>query len=99
MLFRKPKKDLAPLISDEELINYNSVLDWLVGLSADDYKKVCAVAQVYREADQKAAAELGIANEPSTFIHPPEPEEMPEPNFLDELTETPKPKKKIAVKS
>lgn len=75
-LFRKRKQPLPALFSDEELsifssVNYESVLDWLVGLSAEDYKKVCAVAHIYREANQAAAAELGAPNHPTSFIMPP----------------------------
>lgn len=75
-LFRKRKQPLPPLFSDEELsifssVNYESVLDWLVGLSPEDYKKVCAVAHIYREADRAAAAELGTPNHPTSFVTPP----------------------------
>lgn len=87
MLFSKRKKELPQLISDEELdaVDYNQVLEWLVGLSKDDYKKVCNVANIYREADQAAAAELGIANEPTSSINPPM-SEVPEltGSFLDD---------------
>lgn len=94
-LFRKPKKVLPPLISDEEMdaytgINYSNVLEWLVGLSAQDYAKVLQVANIYREADQKAAGALGVANEPTTFIDPPEA--APADDFLDMLEDKPKSK-------
>lgn len=94
MLFRKPKKVLPPLISDEEMaiytgINYENVLEWLVGLSADDYAKVLQVGNIYRKADQEAAAALGSPNEPVTFITPPEPENT-DPDFLDEIAAKPK---------
>lgn len=73
-LFKKKKQVVtsgysAPVYEAD----YESVLGWLTGLSPEDYKKVCAVADIYREADQSAAAELGEGNEPTTFINPPEP--------------------------
>lgn len=103
MLFRKPKKVLPALISDEEIdfsaaVNYDSVLDWLVGLSAQDYAKVLQVGNIYRNADQEAAAALGTANEPTTFIMPAEQDSI-DPAFLDIPEKKPATKpKKIQVK-
>lgn len=95
-LFGKDKKQPLPaLLDDRELdaitegVNFNSAVDWLVGLSDEDYKKVCEYVTVYREAAAKGAVALGIENEPTTFINPPQPEtiESPiasdEPDFLD----------------
>lgn len=67
---------LGSLFDDEELVaeaavDYNSALDWLTGLSDEDYKKVCTVAEIYRKAQQDAAEALGVVNEPTTFIKPP----------------------------
>lgn len=75
-LFDKKRNELPQLFAEEELadeagVNYNSVLDWLTGLSDDDYKKVCEVAAIYRNANQEAAAALGIDNEPTSFITVP----------------------------
>lgn len=107
MLFGKRKKVLPALLSDEDIdfstgVNYSTVLDYLVGLSGDDYTKICQVAAVYRQADYEACKVLGVENEPSTFITPAQAKEFLsamsiglEPEFL----ETPEKKpKKIKVK-
>lgn len=72
-LFEKKRNDLPLLFSADELtadaiVNYDSVLEWLTGLSDDDYTKVCSVADIYRNANKDAADALGIEKEPSTFI-------------------------------
>lgn len=72
-LFGK-KRELSPLIPDEELfpsVNYDSVLEWLVGLSDKEYDQVCLVAAQYRVADQEAAKILGKPNKPTTRIDDP----------------------------
>ena len=105
-------EQLPPLISDAELaaefpaVDYNSVVDWLTGLSQEDYDKVGRVVSIYRKAQGEAAEVLGVPNEPSTFINPPEPAADPDDDiaiaFLeDEAPTTSKPKKgrKVTVKS
>lgn len=111
-LFGNKKQELPPLITDEELfpsVNFDTVLEWLVGLSAKDYAKVCEVARIHRVADQQSAAVLGRSAEPTTFIDDPKDklQTMPtlvidkEPDFLEEdekpKTKTPK-SKKVTVK-
>ncbi len=76
-LFNKNSKQLPELFTEDELadeagVNYNTVLDWLTGLTDDDYTKVCNIAAIYRKANQDAAAALGIPNEPTSFILQPE---------------------------
>ena len=88
---------------EEAAVNYNTVLDYLVGLSPEDYQKVFDVAVVYREANTKASAILGVPDEPTTFITQPEmPEATPETDpdtFVDDeleaafLADDPKPTK------
>lgn len=69
---------------------YNEVVDYLVGLSDEDYIKVCKVAEIYRKANAEALEALGIENQPTTFIQQPEPEEPEQSedeladNFLDD---------------
>lgn len=72
---RKPKKELPPLLTDADLIDYHSVMDWLVGLGDKDYAKVWKVADIHRKSYQDAAGVLGVPNEPTTFITPPIPED------------------------
>lgn len=52
----------------EDPVNYNSVLDYVVGLSDKDYKTMTASAEIYREANKKVAKLLGIKDEPTTTI-------------------------------
>jgi len=54
----------------EDPVNYNSVLDYLVGLSDKDYKKMTGSVDIYREANKKVAKLVGIKDEPTTSITP-----------------------------
>lgn len=90
---KNDKKELPPLMTEADfydVANYDSALNYLIGLSDEEYGKVTQVAAIHRKAYQDAAAVLGTPNEPTTFINPPEPP-APEPNFLDddELLKTP----------
>lgn len=51
--------------------DYNNTVDYLVGLSSEDYDKVFKVANIYRTANIDAALALGVPNEPTTFINNP----------------------------
>lgn len=94
-LFRNKKPALPDLITQadfDDVASYGSALTFLIGLSDDDYTKATKVAEIHRKAYQDAAAVLGDANEPTTFINPPELELPPdEPDFLSDD----KPKKKV----
>lgn len=82
-LFRNKKPNLPDLISAadfDEVANYESALSYLIGLSDDDYAKVCKVAEIHRKSYQEAAAVLGEPNEPTTFI------KLPEDSVLDPAT-------------
>lgn len=107
-LFGREKRELPPLISDEELfpsVNYESVMEWLLGLSAKEYSQVLEVANIHREANQKAADVLGKPNEPTTFIDDLKNRLQTVPPFIIDkdpiefLTEDEKPKTKIKVKN
>lgn len=73
----KDKKPVPSLFLDDELepeqvaVDYNGAMDYLIGLSDEDYKKVCTVAEIYRKSQQDAAEALGIENTPTTFINAP----------------------------
>lgn len=56
----------------QPVANYESTLDYLVGLSKDEYAQIVKVADIYRKANQDAAAALGTPNTPTTFIKAPE---------------------------
>lgn len=93
-IFKRKKRELPPLLGDKDLIDYHSVLEWLVGLSDEDYVKVMEVAGIHRKAYKDAAAVLGSPNEPSTFIEPPAEPETDEPAFLDHEPKSKKAKAK-----
>jgi len=91
--FKNQKQEPEEILVDEFArpidppVNYNSVVDYLVGLSDEDYKKVCEIVPIYREANAKTAAVLEIENEPTSAIYAPEEPEAPEPatgTMLDE---------------
>ena len=78
----------APLWRDDpapvQPVDYNSVLEYLQGLSDEDYAKVTKVATIYRKANADACAALGIEFEPTAAIVEPEPEEQ----LVSELPES-----------
>lgn len=86
----------------EDPVNYNSVLDYLVGLSKSDYTKMIKSAEIYRDANSKVAKVIGIKDEPTTTIKNDRPEITDEDlddllengmNFIDEGPVQDKPKK------
>lgn len=85
---RKKQHDLAPgsiwATQPEPVVDYNSVVDWLTGLSSEDYDKVFKVANIYRTAEIDAALALDVKVEPSTFIVQPEEPELEIPFLEDE---------------
>lgn len=96
-LFGKKKTELPALISDAELaamdeqaVNYNTVVEWLVGLGDEDLAKVNKVVEINRKAYADTCGVLGLDVTPSSFINPPQPEPVaPAGNFLDDDDETP----------
>lgn len=91
-------------VEPETVVNYNSVLEFLTGLSDTDFDKVIKVAQIYRQADKDAAQELEITPEVTSFINMPPPT-IADSSFTDEagnidlalLDDEPKPKAKKVV--
>lgn len=55
----------------EQPANYATALDYLIGLSVDEYAKVVRIAEEYRKTNAVAAGILGVKNETTTFIHEP----------------------------
>ena len=74
-LFSKDKKEsekpftIPESLMTEDPVNYNSVLDYLVGLSKADYIKMIKSSNIYREANAKVAKVIGIKDEPTTSIN------------------------------
>lgn len=70
-LFSNKKSELklpAVFTQVDDPINYNSVLDYLVGLSDVEYKKMTQSAVVYRKANKEVAEIVGVENTPTTTI-------------------------------
>lgn len=71
--FKRNRTERAPVVIPESMkpvdpVNYNSVLDYLVGLSVDDFKKMTKSAEIYRKANKEVAELIGVADEPTTSI-------------------------------
>lgn len=83
----KPGQYLRP-DGDMEIIpaavNYESVVEFLTGLSDQDYAHIGKVVKIYRKADKDVANYLGVENEPTTFINPPEPPTLADSTFTDD---------------
>lgn len=64
----KPQIAIPEAMKPQDPVNYNSVLDYLVGLSQDDFKKMTRSAEIYRKANKDAANLIGVEDEPITSI-------------------------------
>lgn len=80
--------ELPAILQPEDPVNYNSVLDWLLGLSDKDYKTMLDVVNVYREAGKTTAKLLKIKDQPTTALLPTAPSEEQIDSQLDGLLET-----------
>lgn len=60
--------ELPALLKPENPVNYDSVLDYLVGLSKEDYDKLIKVTGIYRDANKKAASVLDVEDQPTTTL-------------------------------
>jgi len=86
---REPQQvDIPAIMQPEEPVNYNSVLDYLVGLSDKDYRKMTGSAEVYRKANKDVAKIVGIKDEPTHTLLPEKPSEEQIDAELDGLLET-----------
>lgn len=86
---REPQAvEIPAILQPEEPVNYNSVLDWLLGLSDKDYKTMLDVVQVYREAGKTTAKLLKIKDQPTTELLPAKPTDDEVDAQLDGLLET-----------
>ena len=65
---------LPEAMKAEDPVNYNSVLDYLVGLSVEDFKKMTKSAEIYRKANKDVANLLEVEDEPTTAIKTEKPE-------------------------
>lgn len=86
---REPKQrmELPAILQPENPVNYNSVLDYMIGLSDKDYKKLTASAEVYRKANKEVAKIVGIKDEPTHALMPEKPSDEDIDKELDDLLE------------
>lgn len=87
---RKAKKTLTELpgiLKPENPVNYNSVLDYLTGLSKEDYTKMIKSANIYRDANAKVAKVVGVEDEPTHQLLPEKPSDEQIDKDLDNLLE------------
>lgn len=86
---REPQPvEIPAILQPDDPVNYNSVLDWLLGLSDKDYKTMLDVVQVYREAGKTTAKLLKIKDQPTTELLPAKPTDDEVDAQLDGLLET-----------
>lgn len=94
-IFGKQKRELPPLMSEEEIdaladpVNFDSVVSYLEGLSRSDYEKLLKVVNIYRNANKDVNKVLGIQNEPVVKIGKfrqgePEPDDEGDGEFLND---------------
>lgn len=88
---REPKApmELPGILQPENPVNYNSVLDYLVGLSDKDYKKMTGSAEVYRKANKDVAKIVGIKDEPTHTLMAEKPTEEQVDKDLDNMLDEP----------
>lgn len=79
---------LPPLLQAEDAVNYNSVLDWLLGLSDKDYKIMLEVVSIFRTANKSSAKLLKIKDQPTSQLIEPQQTEAEEDADLDLMIES-----------
>lgn len=84
---KKPLGELPAFMQPENPVNYNSVLDYLTGLSKPDYAKIIKSADIYRDANAKVAKVVGVKDEPTHQLMPDKPTEEEIDKDLDNMLE------------
>lgn len=72
------------LTEPENPVNYNTVLDYMVGLSNAEYNKIIKVSEIYRKANKEAAKVLGVKDEPTTQLKEDKPTDEEVDEALDD---------------
>lgn len=80
--------ELPVILQPENPVNYDSVLDYLVGLAQKDYDKLIKVTGIYRDANKSAARVLGVKDQPTTTLVSEQQTEEEIDSDLDGLLET-----------
>lgn len=78
----------AAIMAEDNPVNYDSVLDYLVGLDGKEYDKLLKVAVIYRDANKSAAKVLGVKDQPTTKLKSDTPTDEEMDDALDQLLET-----------
>lgn len=82
---QKAPMELPGILQPENPVNYNSVLDYLTGLSDKDYKKMTGSAEVYRKANKEVAKIVGVDDRPTHTLMPEKPSDEQVEQELDSL--------------
>lgn len=85
---KKQLKEIPEILKPENPVNYNSVLDYLTGLSKADFGKIIKSAEIYREANAKVAKVVGVKDEPTHQLLPAKPDDEQIDKDLDDILET-----------
>lgn len=82
---KKQLRELPEILKPENPVNYNSVLDYLTGLSKSDFAKIIKSAEIYREANAKVAKVVGVKDEPTHHLMPEKPSDEQVDKDLDDM--------------
>lgn len=86
---REPQAvEIPAILQPENPVNYDSVLDWLLGLSKQDYDKMLKVVTIYRDANMSAAKVLKVKDQATTQLIPAKLTDDEMEEQLDALLET-----------
>ncbi len=85
---KREPMELPGILKPENPVNYDSVLDWLLGLSDKDYKVMLEVVDVYRGANKTTAKLLKVKDQPTTQLIEPKQTDEEKDADLDLLLET-----------
>lgn len=80
--------EIPAILQPENPVNYDSVLDWLLGLSKQDYDKMLKVVTIYRDANMSAAKVLKVKDQATTQLIPAKLTDDEMDDALDQLMET-----------
>lgn len=86
---REPKPvELPALLQPEPPVNYDSVLEWMLGLSDKDYGTMIECINIYREARKNESKLLKLKNTATTQLLIPAQTDEEIDSDLDMLLET-----------
>lgn len=77
--------ELPAILQPEDPVNYNSVVDWLLGLSEKDYQTFLQIVQEWRKTQDVERKLLKVKFVPTTQLIVPEPTDQEVDDQLDGL--------------